>query len=87
MKILFLENVKLSTFEPLQWIDAPHLMMLHLMENNVIIVKSLAKTKFNFITKVELDSKINHSQMNHLIRMKLTSNTEVNNQSKEPTLP
>ena len=85
LKILYLENVRLTSFEPLQWIDAPHLVVLYLMENNVVNVKSLAKTKFSFIAKMEIDRIVDHAQMNHLSRMKLKPNTEVNNQSKEPT--
>jgi hypothetical protein len=86
LKILYLENVRLRSFEPLPWIDAPNLVMLHLMENNVVNVKSLAKTKFGFISKMEIDRIVDHAQMNHLSRMKLKPNTEVNNQSKKRTL-
>ena len=60
-------------------------MALHLMQNHAINLKSLAKIKFDFIAKIEIDGKTNHAQINHLTRMKFTPNTKVDNLSKEPT--
>ncbi len=85
LQILYLENLKITSFDPIHWIDAPHLMALYLMHNHTINLKSLAKTKFDLIAKIEIDGKTNHAQINHLTRMKFTPKTKVNNLSKEPT--
>ena len=82
LRILYLENVGLSNLEPLQWIHCRKLIVLHLMGNKAISIKSLAKTKFNQIKKIELDSKINHFEMRQLARIKLNTDTEIVNEAE-----